>query len=149
LPNLGRYLPVFRPVFPVFPKTGFFATYRYFFTNEKKNLDSYSVNLAIGAPRARADRGLASLTVKRPCARTSLHDVGLVRSIDAVVIRSLRAPRRTRAGRDVRSLATRGRRTSTSVSISIHQMPITLDPGLFPSQHQQEIVGCPWFLGTN
>jgi hypothetical protein len=34
--NLGRYLPVFRPIFPVFSKTGFLATYRYFFPNEKK-----------------------------------------------------------------------------------------------------------------
>jgi hypothetical protein len=35
LTNLGRYLPVF---WPVFPKTGFLATYRYFFPNEKKTL---------------------------------------------------------------------------------------------------------------
>jgi hypothetical protein len=37
LTNLGRYLPVFRSVFLVFSKTGFFAAYRYFFPSEKKN----------------------------------------------------------------------------------------------------------------
>jgi hypothetical protein len=41
LTNLGQYLPVFRPVFTVFPKTGFLATYRYFFLNEKKNLAAH------------------------------------------------------------------------------------------------------------
>jgi hypothetical protein len=39
--NLGRYLLVFRPVFLVFPKTGFLAAYRYFFPNEKKILGQY------------------------------------------------------------------------------------------------------------
>jgi hypothetical protein len=34
LTNLGRYSPVF---WPVFPKTGFLAAYRYFFPNKKKN----------------------------------------------------------------------------------------------------------------
>jgi hypothetical protein len=34
LTNLGRYSPVF---WPVFLKTGFLAAYRYFFPNEKKN----------------------------------------------------------------------------------------------------------------
>jgi hypothetical protein len=49
LTNLGRYLPIFRPVFPVFPKTGFLATYRYFFRNEKKNLGKHTSTLL---PRA-------------------------------------------------------------------------------------------------
>jgi type II secretory pathway component PulM len=38
LTNLGRYLPVFRSVFPVFAKTEFLAAYRYFFPNEEKIL---------------------------------------------------------------------------------------------------------------
>jgi hypothetical protein len=37
LTNLGRYLPVFRLVFPIFPKTGLLATYRYIFPSEEKN----------------------------------------------------------------------------------------------------------------
>jgi hypothetical protein len=38
LTNLGRYLPVFRPVIPVFPKIMFLAAYRYFFQTRKKSL---------------------------------------------------------------------------------------------------------------
>jgi hypothetical protein len=38
LTNLGRYLPIFWPVFPVFSKTGFLVAYWHFFPNEKKIL---------------------------------------------------------------------------------------------------------------
>jgi hypothetical protein len=38
LTNLGRYLPIFWPVFLVFSKTEFLAAYWYFFPNKKKIL---------------------------------------------------------------------------------------------------------------